>query len=388
MISKMKTVAVFFGGVTPEHDISIVTAISSVIKPLELLKQYVVIPIYITKSGAWYSHPDFKNIQTFSTSRANDICSKERPLTVSFDGGLSIVKSGFKEKRIKIDIAFPAMHGGNGEDGSLMGLLRMTNIPFVGSDMPASVLAMDKLLAKQIAESQDISICDYVALRAFEFEANKQNALQEIEAKLHYPVFVKPTHLGSSIGISRATDRKSLEQAIEVALYYDEKIIIEQAVPNLIEVTVPIMGNDILEPALVEKPLSPEDEFFDFDTKYMHGGKKTGGAKQAGAQGYSQLPAELPEAMYNECVAVAESVYRAIECEGIARIDLLIDGKAKKIYFNEVNPLPGSLYAHNWRAAGVSGVELVSKLIGFAEQRYEKQAKLQKTFSTSFLKQF
>lgn len=381
----MKTVAVFFGGVSPEHDISIVTAISSVIKPLELTKNYVVVPIYISKDGAWYSDDALKTITTFQGGKIHDLLTKLKPVTLSFDGGLSLVKPGIRKSVTAIDIAFPAMHGANGEDGSLMGLLRMAAIPFVGCDMPASVVAMDKLLAKQVAHANDITITEYESVFSDAFTKDPEATLDRIEKALSYPLFVKPTHLGSSIGISKVTNRDELRNGIEVALYYDAKLIVEQAVPNLIEVTVPIIGNDVLEPALVERPLS-QGEFFDFDTKYMSGGKKAGGKQ--GAQGYSELPAELPKALYDGCVATASAVFRALECEGIARVDLLIDEKSQTIYFNEVNPLPGSLYSHNWRAAGVSNVELVEKLIEFAEQRHQAQKKLQKTFSTNFLKQF
>lgn len=380
-----KTIAVFFGGVSPEHDISIVTAIASVIKPLELIGDYTVIPIYITKKGVWYSDPALKDIATFQSGKIAELCDKLKPVTVAFDGGLSIVTGGLRSKKTSIDIAFPAMHGGNGEDGSLMGLLRMANIPFVGCDMPASVIAMDKLLAKQVAEANDIPVAKYEYLYGHTFAQKSEEILDGLEASLAYPLFVKPTHLGSSIGITRATDRSQLQEAIEVAAYYDDKIIVEEAVPNLIEVTVPIIGNNETTVALVERPLAKE-EFFDFDSKYMSGGKK-GGSKQ-GAQGYSELPAELPGTLYDDAVNTALAVYRAVECEGMARIDLLIDSKASVVFFNEINPLPGSLYAHNWRAAGMSNVDLVKKLIGFANERHEKQQKLQKTFSTNYLKQF
>lgn len=165
------------------------------------------------------------------------------------------------------------------------------------------------------------------------------------------------------------------------------KIIVERAVANLIEVTVPIVGNDDLQPALVERPLTQNDDFFDFTTKYINGGgKKSGGQKSA--QGYSELPARLPGDLYDKSIEVAKQVYRAIGASGISRIDLLIDSKSQKVYFNEVNPLPGSLYAHNFRASGVSGVELVEELIEFAEQKFASKQSLSTTFDSNFLQQF
>tara|TARA_B100001245_G_scaffold212762_1_gene178240 strand:+ start:5499 stop:6656 length:1158 start_codon:yes stop_codon:yes gene_type:complete len=385
-MSKKETIAVFFGGVSPEHDISIVTAISSVIRPLELDGRYQVLPIYISKKGIWYSDSSFKKIETFSGGGISELLDKLKPVSVTFDGGLTIEKPGLKRSKIKVGIAFPAMHGGNGEDGSLMGLLRMANIPFVGCDMPASVIAMDKLLAKQVAEANGTPVVKYEYLYADAFAEKPDKIIGELEKSLEYPLFVKPTHLGSSIGISRVSNRKELQNGIEVALYYDNKVLVEEAVPNLVEVTVPIIGNEVMMPALVERPLINDNNVFDFDTKYMNSGKKSGG--KHGSQGYSELPAKLPGKLYEASIDIARSVYKAAECEGIARVDLLIDSKSNTIYFNEINPMPGSLYSHNWRKSGISNVELVAKLIELARQRYEKHKKLEKTFSTNFLKQF
>ena len=384
----MKTVAVFFGGITPEHDVSIITAISSIIKPLALAKQFTVIPVYISKKGVWYSDPAFNDVAVFRTGKIDEFCAKLQPVSVNFNGKFSIEHAGFRRKVVPIDIAFPAMHGGNGEDGSLMGLLRMANIPFVGCDMQASVIAMDKVLAKQVAEANKIPVAKYQVVSGANFVRDSQKVLNSIEKSLDYPVFVKPAHLGSSIGISRAANRDEMNNAIEVAAYYDEKILVEEAVQNLIEVTVPIMGNDDPIAAMVEKPLVDEDATFDFETKYMSGGgKKTGGAKH-GAQGYSEIPANISKKLYDESLQTALRAYRAVECAGIARVDLLIDSKAEVVYFNELNPLPGSLYVHNWRQAGMSNLELVTRLIELAEERFEKRQKLQKTFTTNFLKQF
>jgi len=375
-----KTVAVFFGGQSTEHDISIITAISSVIKPLELTKKYKVVPVYITKSGKWVSDAKLKNVELYRTGRIEELVARAKPVQITFDGGVKFDKQS-------IDIAFPAMHGSYGEDGSLMGLLRMANIPFVGSDMDASVIAMDKVLAKQVAEANDIPVSKFVFFTRGEILENVADATKRSKAALSFPMFVKPAHLGSSIGITRVMTNDELSNALEVAAYYDEKIVVEEAVPNLIEVTVPLMGNNDIQAALVERPLTHTEDFFDFDTKYINGGGKKGSAK-AGAQGYSELPAQLPGDLYDQSVNTAKRLYKAIGASGISRVDLLIDSKKGVIYFNEVNPLPGDLYRHNWRAAGVSSIELVDKLIGYAEEKFAERAKLTTTFSSNFLQQF
>jgi D-alanine-D-alanine ligase len=388
----MKTVAVIFGGRSTEHDVSIVTALASIIKPLELTKKYRVEAVYIAKNGAWYWDDKLKDIQLFSSEKIDDFVHKSHPASVQFDGGMTLVKSsgiaGRKTIR-KIDVAFPAMHGTHGEDGSLMGLLEMAGVPYVGCGVAAGAIAMDKVLAKQIAISQGAPSNKWVWFMTKELAEEPRKVLELIKP-LKYPLFVKPAHIGSSIGITRVTDAKQLMNALEVAAHYDDKVLVEEAVTNLIEVTLPIIGNEDPVPAYLEQPLLQAEDFFDFDTKYMGGGKKMGAKMggQKGAQGYSKIPAELPDKLYKKAEKIGLDVYRALGCSGIARVDMLIDGKKEAVYFNEVNPLPGSLYAHNWRQKGVSNVELVTRLIAYAEARFVADQRLQTSFGTNFLKQF
>lgn len=390
----MKTVAVVFGGKSAEHDVSIITALLSVIKPLELTKQYQVEAVYISKDGRWYWDNKLKDIKLFQSGEIDDFVNKAANVHLSFDGGLTLVKSsqfaGRKQYK-KIDVVFPAMHGTYGEDGDLMGLLEMANVPYVGCNVPASAIAMDKVLAKLIVEANGILTpkMQFASKNTIERSLNK--FVQSVDNNLKYPLFVKPAHLGSSIGISQVKNKSELTNAIEVAIHFDDKILVEEGVSNLVEVTLPIIGNDDLTPALLEQPLVSADDFFDFDTKYMNGGKKGGGKKgggKHGAQGYSQLPADLPKDLYDKAMQVGMDSYKAVGCSGIARVDMLIDTKTKEVYFNEINPLPGSLYSHNWRAAGISSVDLVQKLIHLAEQRWQEASSRATSFSTNYLKQF
>jgi D-alanine-D-alanine ligase len=389
----MKSIAVIFGSRSAEHDISIVTALSSIIKPLEASRSYEVHAVYIAKDGSWYWDEKLKDIRLYQSGEIDDFIRKAPKLQLQFDGGLTLVKSsqfaGRKQYK-KIDVVFPATHGTHGEDGELMGLLEMANVAYVGCGVEASVIAMDKVLAKQVAKVNDIATPETVYFTSDEYANGHQEILQSIKSNLKMPVFVKPARLGSSIGITKVDNEKELVNAIEVALHYDDKALVEEAVPNLVEVTVPIMGNETMIHASVEQPLSKEDGVFDFDTKYMRhgkGGKKMGGSK-GGAQGYSKIPADISEKLKKDAIYTARSVYKVTGCSGIARIDLLIDAKNEKVYFNEINPLPGSLYNHNWRASGVSNIELVTKLVELAEDRWAKKQRLSTTFNTNFLKQF
>ena len=271
-----------------------------------------------------------------------------------------------------------------------MGLLQMANVPYVGCGMSASAVAMDKVLAKQVAEAAGVESNPWIWFYTRDLARHHRQVMNNI-SNLKYPLFVKPAHLGSSIAISKVEKESELTNALEVAAHYDDKVVVEESVNNLIEVTLPVMGNDEPVPALLEKPAYKPGDYFDWDTKYMQGGKKGkmgNGDVVKGAQGYSQIPAKLPPDLYKKAEQLALSVYRAIGCSGIARVDLLIDSKTEKVYFNEVNPLPGSLYAHNWKAAGVSNVELVTKLVNYAQERWDAQQKIATSFSTNFLKQF
>lgn len=391
----MKTIAVIFGGKSAEHDVSIVTAIANVIKPLELSKKYRVEAVYIAKNGAWFWDDKLKDIKLFTSGDIDKFVARTNPASVQFDGGMTLVKaSGIagRKQHLKVDVVFPAMHGTYGEDGALMGMLDMAGVAYVGCSMEAAVLSMDKVVTKQMAVANNLPSNKFVHFMSADLEKDPAAALKLVTKELKYPMFVKPAHLGSSIAITKVHNDTELRNAMEVAARFDDKIIVEEAVANLIEVTLPVIGNDELTPAYLEQPLLNADDFFDFETKYMGNGKKMGGAKTAGAkrgaQGYSKIPAEIPKNLYDKAEAIGLGVYKALGCTGIARIDMLINGKTNEIFVNEVNPLPGSLYAHNWRQKGISNVELVTRLVELAEERHQGRQNLSTAFSTNFLKQF
>jgi D-alanine-D-alanine ligase len=373
---------VFFGGKSTEHDISIISALVSVIKPLRLLGHEVV-PVYITKTGEYFSGAAFEDIETYRERNLVKFLTAKNRVTFDLSDGLTVIGGGLRKKSTKIDVAFPIMHGTFGEDGSLMGLFRMAGVPFVGCDMEASVVAMNKILSKQVMESYGILTPKFVVL---EKTLSTSEMLRVVKDKLKYPVFVKPPHLGSSIGVNKVNNDKELRDAIEVAGYYDNSVSVEEAVNNLVEVTLPIIGSgEDLELGLLERPLVKGE--FDFEAKYLYGknGTKTG---MKGAQGYSELPAELPKGLYSAAEQVGREVYAKLGLSGIARIDMLIDIKAKDIYFNEVNPMPGSLYAHNFAAKGMSNIQIVERLLYLALARHKFDRKISRVFKSNFLDKF
>lgn len=375
----MKTIAVIFGGKSVEHDVSIITAHIPIIDALLASQKFDVWSVYIAKDGSWYSSKKMNDLSFFKKPDFEEHLAREKKVQLSFDKGLSLVWPGIISKAVKIDVVFPAMHGTFGEDGSLMGLLRMAGVPYVGCNMASSAVAMDKVLTKQVLQAERIPVVPFVWFTKKEWSENKAGLGERI-SKLRWPLFVKPAHLGSSIGIAKVKNESELQNAIEVALHYDDKVLVEESVENLIEATLPIMGNDILRVAEVERPLN-KTEFFDFQDKYLSGGKKGSGANNA----YSQIPADIGDELTKKVKELGEKTYRVLGCSGIARVDFLIEGKTNKIYVNEVNTLPGSLYHHNWKKAGVSSMELVLGLVALAEERFKEQEGLSYTFRSDIL---
>ncbi|HUD10833.1 MAG TPA: D-alanine--D-alanine ligase family protein [Candidatus Saccharimonadia bacterium] len=374
-----KTVAVIFGGRSAEHDVSIITGYIPIITALQASGQYNVVPVYITPEGPWYSTDGMSSLNFFQQPNFRNQLSGKKQLQFSFDDGLKLIWPGLRPRIEKIDVAFPAMHGTYGEDGTLMGMLRLANVPFVGCDLEASAIAMDKVLTRVVAEARGIPTTPAVWFTAQEWALDAKNFTDRINKGLKYPLFVKPVHLGSSIAITRVAESTDLLNAIELALHYDDKIVVEQGVENLIEVTLPIIGNDELQLAHIEQPLAG---FFDFEEKYLKGGKKGRGGVNSQ---YSNIPAKISDKLAERVRDLGRATYRAIGASGIARVDFLINSKTDEVFLIEVNTLPGSLYVHNWKQAGVSSVQLVTKLIELAQERHEARQKLAVTFHSDIL---
>lgn len=375
-----KTIAVIFGGKSAEHDVSIITAHIPIIDSLIASGGFDVWPVYIAKDGSWYADKVMNDLAFFKQAGWEEKLTKQKKVQLLFDNGLKLVWSGLTQKKISIDVVFPAMHGTYGEDGSLMGLLRMAGVPFVGCDIFASTVAMDKVLTKQVIAAELLPIVPYIWFTRREWMKDKHTILEKIRA-LHFPVFVKPVHLGSSIGITKAKNESELVNAIDVACHFDDKVLVEMAIEPLIEITLPIMGNEEPRTAECERPLN-KTEFFDFSDKYLSGGKKgSGGANSA----YSEIPATIGDELTKKVKDLGLKVYRVLGLSGISRVDFLIHADTKEVYVNEVNTLPGSLYHHNWKKAGVSNMELVLELVRLGEERFKEQKETTHTFTSNIL---
>lgn len=379
-------IGVFFGSRSPEHDVSIITA-QMIINVLKQDSKYNVMPIYLDKKGRWFISDKLSNVEFFRKSEFEKELDKMDGFSLDLDASKGFLKFQPKRKKlfsrsniIVVDVAFPAFHGSFGEDGTIQGLFEILNVPYVGCGVLASTLAMDKIMSRRIFEKENFLIVKNVWFHKNEFEKRKKEEIfKEIEQKLSYPLFVKPNRLGSSIGISKVNNQKELDFAVEVVFQFDEKVIIEEAVQNLMEVNCAVIGNDDLIVSSPEQP-SYKQEFQTFEEKYLtKGGTIKKGAKK------NIIPAPLPKEKLEEIQNLSKKAYRAFGCSGISRVDFLVDTKKMNIYINELNTLPGTLQFHLWEASGISKKYLVDKLIDYAVERFNKNKKFIYTFGSNLL---
>lgn len=392
-------IGVFFGSGSVEHDISIITA-QLIIAGLKGLN-YQVIPIYITKQGRWMLGEDLGNLKFLvnNLTRLSDTLSSPGEGEWRLDMQESIGKMVFKKKgllgkSITVDLAFPALHGTYGEDGTIQGLFEMFGIPYVGCGVTASAIAMDKALTKIILRDAGIPTTKFVYFYKNQWEKDKSKIInQEITQSsdgvsgrmtgqnLKFPLMVKPAHLGSSIGIGKAQDEKELEQKVEVALYYDQKVVVEEVVGDLMDVTCCVIGNSRPLVSELQESLYTID-LFSFEDKYI----KEGGSQTGKNQRSVVIPARLDSQTTKAIRDTAVQVYKLLECSGIARVDFLVNRGKNQFFVNEVNPLPGTLYHHLWQASGLELPELLKGLIRYAQENYQQKREVSRYFESSVLK--
>lgn len=381
MSNRKPAIGVFFGSRSPEHDISIITGqlIISGLKGLE----YPVVPVYISKQGDWHIGDKLGNIEAFKKENIDLSGTDKYTLDMkASDGKLVFRRGGLSHKSVTIDIAFPALHGQMGEDGTIQGLFDLLNVPYVGCGVTASAVTMDKVLTKERYEQHGFPTTPYVWFTKAEWRRDKRLALRMISEKLTWPLFVKPARLGSSIGTEKVEDKENLTRAVDVALHYDDKALVENAVTPLMDITVAVIGNDDPRPSLLQESVFV-DALFSFEEKYL----KKGGAQLGKAQDSLMIPARLDVKISQEIQEMAVEVYKLFECSGIARVDFLVNARTKEVFANEINTMPGTLYHHLWKASGVSLNELLEVLIDFAEERHKKRSDLTTTFASNVLSQ-
>jgi len=384
-------VGILFGGRSGEHEVSLLSA-ASVLKAIDKTK-YEVVPIGITKDGRWLTadhaerllHGDAEPKGDRGTSlRAGDpdatpgaalLAQGEAvivpPEPVRRDLGMTpfrIEASALRraaDRAINVDVIFPVLHGTFGEDGTIQGLLELADIAYVGAGVLGSSAGMDKDVMKSLFQAAGLPIVKHVTVLRGNWEREPKKVQKLVQSKLRYPVFVKPANLGSSVGISKAHDRKELGPAIEEAARFDRKIVIEEGVGGknrkAREIECSVLGNDDPK-ASVAGEIVPCKEFYDYDAKYLDEGSEL------------VIPAKITKSEMKKVQTLAIAAFQAVDCSGLARVDFLMDPKTRKIYLNEINTMPGftaiSMYPKLWAASGVSYPELITRLIQLGLERH------------------
>jgi D-alanine-D-alanine ligase len=390
------TVGVVFGGRSVEHDVSIVTAHQVM---AVLAAEHKVVPIYVTREGRWLTAPALNDLAVYKEQRWAE-AGEECVLAPGGSGTLVVRASGrFKQDRtVQLDCVVPAIHGTFGEDGTVQGLLELADVAYTGSGVTASGVGMDKRAMKAAFRDAGLPVVPDVVVPVERLDKNADKVMDEIESALGYPAFVKPSRLGSSVGIGKARDRNALRDALDVARRYDDRLIVEKAMEGCIEVNCSVLGGVGFEPqaSVCEQPVAWE-EFLSFTDKYMRGGKSaTGkapaGESQASAEGSKgmasqdrRIPAPISEALTKQVQDNALRAFAAIHASGVARIDSFVDEASGQTWVMEINTIPGSFSFYLWEASGKPFKRLMDDLLGIALATHQRRSELMFSFDSGML---
>lgn len=388
-------VGVIFGGESVEHEVSIISAIQAMNKIDE--EKYEVIPIYITKDREWYTGDMLKDIEVYQD--LNLIKRYSTNVVLYYKDGSYVLqkkKGLFKSVVKELDIAFPVVHGTNVEDGVLQGYLQTIGIPFVGSNVYGSVAGQDKVIMKDIWKEADLPMTKYIWFYDTDYRQDKDSVLEKVKG-LKYPLIVKPATTGSSVGISFCDDVEALKEGIDEAIQYDTKIIIEEVVQNLKEVNIAVMGNYENQRVSAIEEVFSGNHFLTFQDKYIGNGKgklkgfKKGAIKTSSkgmASANRKLPADLDPKMQKEIEEIAMKAFKVLGSSGNSRIDFLVDEKAKKVYINEINSIPGSLAFYLWDAKDINFTQVLDDMIQIGIKDYKKRVSKTHSFESNILAGF
>ncbi len=379
---KQKTILTAFGGASPEHEVSVITA-HQAMAALSESKNFLLKPLYISKSGRWLTGDALLDLKNFENLKSlENMCT---PCNFALnDFGLTVLREetkGFfaKSAETQIHTVLAAFHGSNGENGSFQGVCEMFNLPYTGSNVLSSAMGMDKVIAKKVCGSEGIPVVEGFDFFETDWAKNPDDFFAKAE-ELEYPVIVKPVHLGSSIGVKVAKNRSDLEQAIEVAFRYDRHLLIEKVISPLMEINCSVLGSgNSSEVSVCERPLGKE-ELLSFQDKYL---AEEGTKGMAAAD--REIPANIPKKLTEQIQETARKVFRLLGCSGLARLDFLVDANSNQFYFNEINTIPGSFSFYLWKESGMSFPELLNKLIDNANEEHRLKNRQIQSYETNLL---
>jgi D-alanine-D-alanine ligase len=379
-------VGVFFGGRSVEHEVSIISAVQA-INSFEG-SRYDIVPIYASREGDFYVGCRIRDIEEYRDIPA--LLKKSQRVVCVQDGGrLLLIKYPIKRFGshvfCPIDVAFPIVHGTNVEDGALQGFFRTLSVPFVGPDVTASAVGMDKYIQKVILRDNGIPVIDCARVFVKSFLSDPDGALRGVEESVPYPVIVKPVNLGSSIGIKRASGTEELRRALEYAFLFTDTALVERAVPNLKEINCAVLGDR--ESAIAsecEEPINT-DAILSYEDKYISGEKSASKGMSAAKR---KLPADISPETRDAVRNYAKRTFQSLGCNGVSRVDFLMDSTSGELWVNEINTIPGSLSFYLFAPTGIPYAELLDRLIDLALKREREQANITYAFDTSILSNY
>ena len=379
---------VLFGSRSCEREVAIISAVQ-LMNHVDTEK-YDVIPVYISEQGVWYTGAPLREIKNYTPFNPDMKGIDQVALDITAGSGALIANRPGKglfgrptqEVMARLDCCVIVMHGLNGEDGTLQGMLELANLPYTSAGVAGSAIGMDKIMMKQFFRGAGTLPClpDCWFTRAM-FQADRDAVLDKVEKELGYPVFVKPANLGSSIGVSRADDREGLIDSLELAFDYDRRVLVEKGLDKPIELNCSVLGyDDDVTASPIEMPISGE-QFLDFKEKYLAGGGSKGMASL-----HRVLPAPIEDSLSDEIQRLSCEIFRMLDCKGVVRIDYMFDKATEKVYITEINTIPGSLAFYLWENAGMKYMQLIDKMVECAMRAHEDRNLRNYAFTSDILK--
>ena len=378
---------VLFGGKSVEHEVSIISALQAAASINR--EKYDVVPIYMTKKNEFYIGEEIGKIESYRDGIPQLLKKSQQVLMIPANGRVELLHYPLKKfgKSLieTIDVLFPIVHGTNVEDGALQGYLKTLGVPFVGCDVLASALGMDKYMMKCVWKAAGLPVLDCLRVGYKAYMEAPEAFLDKVEKEIGYPVIVKPIDLGSSVGIRKALNRAELSDAMDYAFQFAHKVLVERAVEHLKEINCSVLGDfDEAQASECEEPVS-SDRILTYEEKYL----KKGGSKGEGSDGMASLSRIIPANISEEERAfvrkTAVKAFQALDCCGVSRIDFMMDSATREIWINEINTIPGSLAFYLWEPMGVKYTELLDRMIDLALKRDRDQAEISYAFDTNIL---
>lgn len=378
---------VIFGSRSCEREVAIISAVQ-LMNHVDSEK-YDVIPVYISEQGVWYTGSALRSIETYKSFQPDGKDVEQVSLDITAGSGALIATRAGKGLFghptqvvvARLEVCVVVMHGLNGEDGTLQGMLELANLPYTSTGVAGSAIGMDKIMMKQFFRGADLPVLPGTWYTRSRWEKEREAVLDDVEAKLGYPVFVKPANLGSSIGVSRADDREKLIDSLELAFDYDRRVLVEKGLDKPLELNCSVLGyDDEVEASPIEMPLT-SGNYLDFWEKYLASGGSKGMASL-----HRLLPAPIEDSLRDRIQSLSCDIFRMLDCKGVVRIDYMFDRASENLYITEINTIPGSLAFYLWENAGVKYAQLIDRMVQCAMRAHEDKNLRNYAFTSDILK--